>query len=282
MTYIQRAVIGIEPYLERVGADIDSSLREKFNTLRAGWEAEKDLQPMLDTTRKALSTLQPMVDAHESAWVEASSRGAYDEVKHRLHLMEAQLDAHERDFEGQMALRDRTMAKNVEWIHERSKGPVVLLGHNGHLNRGRHTLEEWDVDVPSMGEWLTETYGDAYCPVGLGLGGGAVAAMDGTIEERVEYPVPDPPSGSIPDALRQVNEPLLYLSVEDLHDNPVVREWLQTQPLRHTIWGGHPDGDAPVRYRASDLSEFDGFLFVSETSRTIPLNQEKDTETQSQ
>jgi erythromycin esterase len=278
MTYIRRVAAEIESHLDRVGTDVDSSLREDFGVMRAGWESEEERQAMLERTRQALSTLQPMVDANEAAWVEATSRRAYDDVQHRLHLMEAQIEAHQRDHEGQMALRDETMARNVEWIHDRSTGPVVLLGANGHLNRGRHVLKEWDVDVPSMGNWLAEAYGDAYCSIGLGLGSGAVAALDGTIDERVEYPIPEPPSGSIPDAFRQVDTSLFYVSVEGLHDDPMIREWLQTQPKRHQIWGGHPDGDDPVRYLASDLTEFDGFLFVRETSRTVPLNQEKDAE----
>lgn len=272
MTIIKDAAIGIEPYLEAVDADIDASLREALDTMTNGYDSDTERETMLDSARQALSTLRPMADAHESAWVEADSRQAYDQVRYRLHLIEGQLEAHERDREGRMALRDETMAENVEWIHDRSSGPVVLWGANGHLNRDRHVLEEWDVDVQSMGGWLADSYGDGYCSIGLEVASGKVAALNGETSTIEEYPLPDPPSKSIPDLLRQVDEPLFCLSVDDLHDDSSVREWLRTQPRRHNIWGGTPDGDNPVKYYPSDLSEFDWFVFVRETSPLVHLD----------
>ncbi|AUV82591.1 hypothetical protein C2R22_13855 [Salinigranum rubrum] len=103
-------------------------------------------------------------------------------------------------------------------------------------------------------------------PVGLELGGGVVAALDGETRDIVEYPIPSPPPGSIPDVFRRVDDPLFSVSVDELYDAPSVREWLRTQPQRHDIWGGHPDGDSPVHYRSSDLSGFDWVVFVDETS----------------
>ncbi|MBP1986855.1 erythromycin esterase family protein [Halolamina salifodinae] len=272
MTIIEHAALEIEPFLDRVGADIDASLREDLDTMAAGYDDDAERQAMLESAERALSTLQPIVDEHESPWVEATSRRAYEHVRHRLNLIEGQIEAHERDHEGRMALRDETMAENVEWMEELSTGPVVLWGHNGHLNRGRHVLEEWDVDVPSMGEWLADAYGKQYCPVAFGLGGGDVTALDGETGERIDYPIPNPPSESVPAVLRQVDEPLFCLSVDELHEDPTIRDWLGTEPQHHTIWGGHSDGDDPVRYSRSDLSEFDWFCFVRETSPMVSID----------
>ena len=271
MTLIEYAANEIGPYLERVGADVDASLREALDTMTTGYGSDAERQTLLENAQWTHSTLLPMLDVNESAWVEAESRQAYEHVRHRLHLIERQLEAHERDHEGRMALRDETMAENVEWIHDRSTGPIVLWVANGHLNRGRHVLDEWDVEVQSMGEWLARSYGDTYCPFGFGLGSGEVAALDGEAGEIVEYPISEPPSESIPDVFQQVDEPLFYLSCEDLHAAPPIQEWLRTQPLRHEIWGGHPDGDNPVKYLPSDLGEFDWFFFVRETSPLIHL-----------
>lgn len=272
MTTIAHAANEIGPYLERVGADNDASLREALDTMMTGYGSDDERRALLERARWVHSTLRPMLDANESAWVEAESRQAYEHIRHRLHLIERQLEAHERDHEGRMALRDETMAENVEWIHDRSTGPIVLWGANGHLNYGRHVLDEWDVDVQSMGEWLAHSYGETYCSVGFGLGSGEVAALDGETGEIVEYPIPDPPSESIPDVFRQVDGPLFYLSADDLHDAASIQEWLRREPLRHEIWGGHPDGDNPVKYLSSDLSEFDWFFFVRETSPLVHLD----------
>ncbi len=271
MTIVEHAAIGIGEYLDRVGADVDASLREDLDTLTAGYDDDAERQAMLESAERVLSTLRPLMDTNESAWVEADSRRAYETVGHRLHLIEGQIEAHDRDHEGRMELRDETMAGNVEWIDDRSTGPVVLWGHNGHFRRGSHVLEEWDVDVPSMGEWLDDAYGDDYCPVAFDLGGGTVAATDGEVGELVDYEIPEPPSGSIPDLLRAVDEPLCCLSVAELHDEPPVSEWLRSEPDRHNIWGGHPDGDHPVNYRPSDLTEFDWLLFVRDTDPMVPL-----------
>lgn len=271
-TIIEDAAVGIEPYLDRVGADIDASLRDDLDAVRAGYDSEDERRALLESARRVHSTLTPMLDANESAWVEAESRRAYERVRHRLDLIEVQIEAHERDREGRHALRDEAMARNVEWIHDRSTGPVVVWGANGHLGRGRHVLDEWDVDVQAMGKWLADAYGDRYCPVAFETGAGRVAAKDfaaGTVEE---YPIPDPPSMSIPAVFRRVEEPVFSVSVEDLYDDPPVREWLRTRPPRHNIWGGTSDGDNPVKYTPSDLSEFDWVVFVRETSPLVHLD----------
>lgn len=271
-TIIADAAIGIEPYLDRVGADIGASLRDDLETMRAGYDSEDERQALLESARRVYSTVPPMLDANESAWVEADSRRAYERVRHRLNLIEVQIEAHKRDPEGRHALRDETMAKNVEGIHDRSTGPVVIWGANTHLGRGRHILDEWDVDIPAMGKWLADSYGDRYCPVAFETGAGRVAAKDFAAGAVEEYPIPDPPSMSIPAVFREVEEPVFAVSVEGLYDDSSIREWLQTQPRRHNIWGGTPDGDNPVKYIPSDLSEFDWLVFVRETSPLVHLD----------
>jgi erythromycin esterase len=272
MTIVEHAAVGIGAYLDWVGADVDASLREDLDTLTAGYDDDAERQTMLESAERVLSTLRPLLNENESAWVEADSRRGYETVRHRLHLIERQIEAHDREHEGRMALRDETMAGTVEWIDDRSTGSVVLWGHNGPFRRGSHVLEEWDVNVPSMGEWLDDAYGDDYCPVAFDLGSGTVAATDGEVGDLVDYAIPEPPSGSIPDVLRAVDEPLCCLSIEALHDDPAISEWLRGEPERHNIWGGHPDGDHPVNYRSSDLTEFDWLLFVRDTEPMVPLD----------
>jgi erythromycin esterase len=274
MTVIEAATNEIEPYLERVGADIDASLREDLNIAMNGYSSDDERQALLESAQRVLATLEPIIDANESAYVDSTSRRAYEHIRHRLHLIDRQIEAHERDHEGRMTLRDKTMAENVEWIHDRSTGPVVIWGANGHLNRGRHILDGagWDVNVQSMGEWLANAYEETYCSVGFELGGGRVAALHGKTGEVVDYPIPNPPSGSIPDVFRQVDHPLFYLSVNDLSEDTTTREWLRKRPQRHVIWGGHPEGDNPVHYQASDLAGFDWLFFVRETSSLLHID----------
>jgi erythromycin esterase len=273
-TVIEHATNGLRSYLERVEAAVDESVLADLDTTTTGYGSDGERRAVIESARRVHSTLKPMLDANESAWVSADSRRAYEAVGHRLRLVDRQIEAHRRDHEGRLALRDETMAESVEWIDSRSAGRVALWGHNGHLNRGRHVLDGagWDVDVPSMGEWLADSYGDRYCPVGFELGGGVVSALDGETGNVVEYSVPAPPSGSIPDVFRQVDRPLFCLSVDDLRSAAPTQEWLRSRPRRHDIWGGHPHGDSPVHYRPSDLGEFDWFVFVRETSPLVHLD----------
>jgi erythromycin esterase len=271
-TLIENAASEIGPYLDRVGADIDASLREDIDAMMGGYDSEDERQALLERTRRVHSTLESMFADNESAWVEATSRQAYEHARHRLSHIETQLEGHERDREGRMALRDEAMAENIEWIHDRAGGPIVIWGANGHLNRDRYILDEWDIDVKSMGAWLADSYGEQYCPIAFELGGGEVAAKDFETEEIVEYPIPDPPSESIPDVFQQVDESPFHVSVEDLREDSATGEWLQTQPPRHNIWGGKPDGSNPVEYSRSDPDEFEWVVFVAETTPVVHLD----------
>ncbi|WP_049979560.1 erythromycin esterase family protein [Halolamina rubra] len=271
-TVVEYASNGLRSFLERVDADVDESLFADLDTMTAGYDGEDERQAMLESARRAHSRLAPLFRDHEAAWVDATSRRAYEAASHRLHLVDVQLDAHERDREGRMALRDEAMAENAEWIQARTDGPIIVWGANGHLGRGRHVLEEWDVDVPSMGEWLAESYGDGYCSIGLETATGAVAAKDFSAGEVVDYPIPDPPAGSIPAVLGQVDDPVFWLRVDAGQDDPAIREWLRSEPRRHNIWGGHPEGDNPVRYSDCSRGEFDWLLFVRETTPLVHLD----------
>lgn len=271
-TIMQDAVVGVAPYLDAVDADVNASVRDALDAMADGYDSEDERQEVLDAAREALAALQPQFEANEAAWVEATSRQAYDRVRHRLRLVETQVDAHGRDHAGRRALRDEAMAANVEWIEDRSTGPIVIWGANDHLSRGSMSNDEWEFEWRAMGEYLADAFGDRYCPIGFDTAAGTVAAKDGAVDEIAEYAIPDPPAGSILDVLARVDEPALWLSVDALHDDPRVREWLQTEPRLHKIWGGHPDGDNPVRYQESDLGEFDWLVFVRETSPLVHLD----------
>lgn len=65
---------------------------------------------------------------------------------------------------------------------------------------------------------------------------------------------------------------MFAVSVEGLYDNASIREWLQTQPRRHNIWGGTPDSDNPVKYISSELSDSHWLVFVRETSPLVHLD----------
>lgn len=265
-TGIECAANEIEAYLDRVDADIDDPIREDLAVMTDGHDDPTEPGPVLEAARRVRSTLVALLEANESTWVAATSRRAYEHVRHRLHLVDVQLDAHDRDLAGRLALRDEMMATHAEWVHELSTGPVVVWGHNGHLSRGANVLEEWDVEHRAMGDYLASWYGEDYCPIGLETATGTVAALDGSTDEPETYDIPDPPAESVPAVFAAVDAPRFCVRVDDLHESPTVQRWLRTEPEVHNIWGGRPEGDNPVHYWDSDLTEHDFVIFIEETS----------------
>jgi erythromycin esterase len=67
-----------------------------------------------------------------------------------------------------LRLRDAAMAENVEWVAERTDGPVAVWAHDDHVCRTAQRPRSADVTAPSLGSHLAERYGPDYLAVGFG------------------------------------------------------------------------------------------------------------------
>ena len=101
--------------------------------------------------------------------------------------------------------RDVHMAETVRLLREETGERVVVLAHNGHLQRVPFTFMP-GVSAPSAGTALAEAYGDGYVVVGLTALAGSTPglALDDAQRHGIALhtdPLPDPEPGSVEQAV---------------------------------------------------------------------------------
>lgn len=85
-----------------------------------------------------------------------------------------------------LALRDEAMADNVKWLlnYEGETTKVIVWAHNKHI-RKTTTLSAKE-SYPSMGQRLSEFFGEAYYAVGFDFGEGSFNAFDYTSDSMMQ------------------------------------------------------------------------------------------------
>jgi erythromycin esterase len=126
-----------------------------------------------------------------------------------------------------------------------------------------------------MGQHLSEQFGDEYHALGFEFGRGTFQACpDPETVDSVTvqaFSVDDPPDGSVPAILSEVEYPHYYLDVRSATDDPPVRELLARERRLHNVGSVYYD-DADETYVQVELpAVFDGVVFVAETSRAVPV-----------
>lgn len=198
-----------------------------------------------------------------SEWMTASapewrSRFPDEPVDHVVHsawiiAQHAAMSAR-RSHAAQVAIRNRAMAENVEWIADEA-GPdarVLLWGHNGHMSR----------EPGEMGDYLTARYGAEYVAVGTTTASGAFRAISLDPPGFGEHPIPEPPIRSVEAALHAQGYPCVFLDVQRGLGEHV--GWLRRVMPMLDI-GAIVSGRSYLR---RPLSWFDGIVFVDETTPT--------------
>lgn len=112
-------------------------------------------------------------------------------------------------------IRDAYMAKNVEWIvnHEEkfyNNKKIFITGHNGHIGKTTATVGT----QKSMGELLTEKYGDEYFSIGTEFNNSTFLASDYETEERKEYHLQNDGEGRLSTLLHGMEIKELYLNMD--------------------------------------------------------------------
>jgi|GEM_PF-931681 len=173
---------------------------------------------------------------------------------------------------GERAFRDQAMAENALWHLEQAKDDkIVLWGHNVHLTRSRITPE-----YPSMGHHLARALGPAYRSVGFVFHQGSFQASspDATVGHRSYGGVRAVSAGPgqqdlLERAFARLGRKALFVDVRNsaLSSAPA---WLRSDRQMKSA-GSLFFGESSMP-RAINLTEdFDGILFVDETTRARPL-----------
>ncbi len=213
-------------------------------------------------------------DADERArhWLRVIEQAT--EYKRRLLEWEAADDGDaETAMEAVLRVRDRAMAANVEWIEKRADGPVVLWGHDAHVNRDRHAVRDSEAAVPSMGNHLADRYGEVYYVVGFAFARGSFQAIDRTGEGRglTSFTLPDPVSGTVEEVLDDAGVGTAMLDLRGGTEDPRLVDWLAAQRERFSV-GATYDGGPEGYLTAYPIAEaFDALCYVEETTRARPI-----------
>lgn len=174
--------------------------------------------------------------------------------------------------------RDSAMAANLAWRLELS-GPdrrVIVWAHDSHISKGRATTTEGNYFVSSMGMYLDRRFGEAYRAFGIMSYGGAYTAVrsmwGGPRDLAIISALPGP-SGSLEELFHRVAQrlrsPIFLLDLSPAAANPRGRLLLEDRPHRFVGYAAEDYGFSGMIQAAN---QFDGILFVDQTSGTHPLN----------
>jgi len=277
------AVDRLEAYLDTVTPDVLDDLHADFDRLHEygsfDFSDDEALHAHLDAREAVVSTLESRFNQHEDEYVAATSRRAYE----RAHRLVWTIEQGRKQFAAVLGgdesgdnvrVRDSAMAAQALWLrrHE-SVEKLALWGHNAHLSRDAFRGGETrrSTNLPSLGQNLVTLGSVDYYALGLHLGGGAVQAYSTPDEAYCTYEMDAPPEESLPALFRQADASEFFLDFSTLPADDPLTGWLDSCPRRPDIVGGYQD--SPVEYIAPNLlSQFDGFVFLEETSAARSLS----------
>lgn len=153
--------------------------------------------------------------------------------------------------------RDRSMADNVKWIVDRSRGAkVVLWAHNGHVA----TAGE------SMGSALRKRFGDQMVVAGFAFNQGSFQAISPGQQLR-QFTVPAAPPGSLDATLAAAEIPLFAIDLRQAPRSGPVAAWMN-EPHKSRSIGAMYSEQTPDAYMIDVAARewFDVILFVDKTA----------------
>jgi erythromycin esterase len=174
--------------------------------------------------------------------------------------------------------RDSAMAANLAWrleLNGRGRRAIVWA-HDSHISKGRATTTEGNYFVSSMGMYLDRLYGEGYRTFGIMSHGGAytaVKSMWGGPRELSIITAFPAPRGSLEEAFHRVADrlksPIFLIALPPAMGDPRGRILLEDRPHRFVGYAAEDYGFSGMIQAGH---QFDGILFVDQTSGTHPLN----------
>jgi len=162
-------------------------------------------------------------------------------------------------------VRDRSMADNIGWLLDQSRGKLVVWAHNAHI---ANTLEK----LANMGSLLRKRYKQAYVNLGFVFGEGSFQAIDFGRPSHMlaEHTLGAPPEHNASVAFSRAGKPLLVLDLRALPGRGPVHDWFAApHPVRDTGAGFVNERSMTVLHVLPRL--YDAVIFVDKTTRARPL-----------
>lgn len=175
-----------------------------------------------------------------------------------------------------MSMRDRAMTAVVEWVIDSVDAePIVVWGHDAHINRQKQAVRGTDVAGVSLGSLLTNRHGDAYRAVGFAFGRGSFRALGGRDSgadsgrgHRLQnHTLESPLSGTVEDVFDALEQSPMLVNVRAARMDDRLSALLSEPCLRFSV-GGAYDPESPRVFTTEYILEnaFDALCYVSTSS----------------
>jgi erythromycin esterase len=227
-----------------------------------------------------VEALRDRFDKRETDYVDATSRDAYELANQHLRTLEQAVEAarpkYNEDIEAMASIRDRSMAENISWILDyESHDKIALWAHNTHVKQVMRE-NDWGT-APPMGAHLDREYEDRYYALGFDFENGTFQALTDPNDDGYalrECSLESPPDDSATNLFAAVDEPVCVLDFDAIADDAHLAEWFADERLIRTLGAIYYGENETDSHHACDVlpDAFDGLIFVSETSRAIPLD----------
>jgi erythromycin esterase len=210
---------------------------------------------------KAVTHLESLPPRPGLEWAVQNARVVAQCLQHAANLMKPQVS---------MAMRDASMAANVKWILDQSKGAkIVLWAHNFHVMTGPLYPSQPGPD-DSMGAALRKMYADKLVTFGFAFNQGSFRAESRSGGAQT-FTVGSLPAGSFDATLAASGIPLFALDLRAAPKTGPVAEWLGAKhPTRNIMARFFEDAPNATIFEQVVRERYDCLLFVDKTSAARP------------
>jgi len=165
----------------------------------------------------------------------------------------------------QVALRDKFMAENIEWIYNyENKQKVIFWSHNEHVANNK----EESFQKPT-GYYLKEKFNTHYYSFGFGFYNGQNRTYNSKERKWVLNQIPNVSIKNSTDAIfKQCKYDNFILDFKTVENSLEINDFLNTDLFHRSIGATYyPENNKFRNYRKSKLVEsFDGIIFFKETT----------------
>ncbi|WP_257298572.1 erythromycin esterase family protein [Haloarchaeobius sp. FL176] len=277
-TALSEYLAAVDPeYLATVETDCDALAGDPLSTYDLDDDAVAEAQTELDRAIDLATDLDARLEANEDAYVEASSRSAFELARRHCRVLQqatafkqAQLDD---DGQAAYEVRDAAMAENVAWLLDyEDEHRVAVWAHDDHVRRGEVEAPDWTAET--MGEDLDSEFGADYYALSLQFARGEFQVYDPDSDAPTRaVSIADPPAESLPNLFDTLGGDAAVLDLDAVDDGSPLEDWLAEPRRVHSIGATFDADDYPGDYvPAYDLREtFDGVAFVGDSTRARPV-----------
>ena len=201
---------GLLDYYEFVNEDKAKEIAEQLK--HASNDTMRELTTgQLEEIQNTIDNVVLDLESNEAAYVEQSSPGAFAFALQYAQVMKqrTQLLLNEEQY---TQLRDQYLADNLQWIVEfetaHGNDKVFVSGHNGHIEKTSAS----PAGYTSMGNYLTEVYGDAYFAIGTDFINSEFQALNRGSGERQVHRLEN--HNDLVDAFSEIEPNIFYVGFE--------------------------------------------------------------------